>query len=357
MDVKRHQVVFIEGAPFAPRLQAGFANANSRPVSVVFVGSSTTAGTGATVFTKRYMNVLADSLHTSFNGGAGGGVHIFPDDAGWTTTGTTTQIGFGLGLRSKTLSTGATMQRTATNCTGFEVHYAQGPAQGAFTVTIDGGTPVTVTPDTTGAYRHDGTYSTGSITFTSHTILITATNSFDFGGIYAYNGDRTIGLRCYNSGTGNATAATFSAAAADTAWQRAAQLPNVVGVCIMLGANDYDTNVNPTTYKSRLLTIINNIKSVLTTQVPDIILANTYRRYDTLSPTYPWAAYGEAMSELAREQSRVYYIDIASQFPATNTAADDPEDMMASDNTHMNDAGHAFMGRLLRQRIANRIVY
>jgi parallel beta-helix repeat protein len=355
--VNKGQLESVAGAQVAAeRLHAALANADARSVSMIYIGSSTTAGTGASVFTKRWMNVMGRLLHEDFNArGVIGGTHVFPDDSGWTTGGTTAQVGYGLGLRSKTLSAAATMQRTATFCTGFEVYYAQGPGQGAFTVTVDGGAPVTVTPSTAGSYRHDGTYTSGTLTRGSHDILITATAAFDFNGLYLFDGDRTTGVRAYNSGTGNATAATFSAAAADTIWQRAAQLPDVAAVCIMLGANDYDTNVNPATYKSRLLTIINNAKAVLTTQVPDFILINTYRRYDTLSPTYAWELYGQAMAELADEEDRVYYLDLADRYPATNTSADDPEDMMGSDNTHMNDAGHAFTGRSVKEAVAGRV--
>lgn len=349
MELKR--ALLGTDAPFAPRLQAGLANANNRKVSTLWIGSSTTAGTGAGHFTTRYMNVAAGLLQSAFNGGVLAGLHMFPDDDGWTIGGTTTQIGRGFGLRSKTLAAGATMSRTLTNCTGFELYFAQGPTQGEFTVTIDGGAPITVTPNTTGVYRHDGTYTSGTLSRGSHTVLITATAAFDFNGLYSFDGDRNVGLRAYNSGTGGATAATFINANSYTIWERADVVPNMAAIFIMVGANDWNINVNPATYESNIETLYNNAEAVLTTQQPDYILINTYARYDTPNPTYPWVSYGNAMENLARRLPRVYYMDLYPYFPTANNATDDPEDMMGSDNTHMNQAGHYRMGRLVAQKI------
>lgn len=350
MDVKR-ATTSASTTTFAPRLLGGLANANNRRVSTMWIGSSTTAGTGATTFLTRYTNLVGGMLQTNYNGGILGGYQVFPDDSGWTTVGTTTNIGRGMGLRSKTLSAGATMSRTLTNSTGFDFHYAQGPGQGSFTITIDGGAAQEIVPDTTGVYRHDGVWSSSNLTRGSHTVLITATNTFDFNILYSWDGDKNAGVRVYNSGTGASTAATFINSNAHTMWERAAILPNMAGVFIMIGANDWNQNVNPDTFESNLITLINNGKAALSTQVPDFILINTYKRYDTPSPTYPYERYGQVMAKLARTQARVYYQDIASFFPATNTSADDPEDMMGVDNTHMNQAGHYHMARLIGQNI------
>lgn len=353
MDIKRN--ARIESlAPFAPRLRAGLANANNRKVSTIWVGSSTTAGTGAGHFTTRYMNVAAGVLQAKFNSSSvTAGLHCFPDDDGWASggSGTVTQIGRGLGLRSKTLTAGATLTRTFTNCTGWELHYSQGPDQGEFTYTVDGGSPQTVTPDTTGVYRHDGMTITGSISRGSHTLVITATGTFEFNGCYAFDGDRNTGFRAYNSGTGGATAATFINVNSYTLLERADVIPDLAGIVYMVGANDWNINVNPATYEANIETFYNNAEAVLTTQKPDYILVNTYARYDTLNPTYPWARYGQAMANLARRLPRVYYMDLHPYFPTANTAAADPEDMMGSDNTHMNQAGHYYMGQLIAQKI------
>jgi lysophospholipase L1-like esterase len=360
MELKRRSLVYLSSAIFAPRLQTAIANADLRKVSMIHIGSSTTAGTGAGHFTKRYMNIEADAIHSAFNLlGVPGGIHIFPDDADWINTGTQVGISRGLGFRSATLSAGATKLRTLTNCTGFELHYAEGPGFGTFTVTIDGGSPITITPDTSGVYRHTGTYTSGVLSRGTHTVLITATNSVEFGGMYAFDGDKDLGFRAYNSGNGNANSGTFINTANgrdQTLWDRAKTIPNCAGVLIMLGSNDWNINMAPSTFKANLLTLINAGKTALTTQVPDFILVNSFKRYDTLSPTYPYEAYGNAMAELAREQSRVYYLDISGYFPATNTAADDPEDIIGVDNTHLgNDAGHAFMGRLIAKELTRSI--
>ena len=357
MDVNRQRTTTTTTL-FAPRLQTALANSDTRKVSMIHIGSSTTAGTGATAFTKRYMNIEADAIQAAFNlPTIPGGIHIFPDDAGWTSGGTGSRVGIsrGLGFRASTLPAGFTFTRTLTNCTGIELHYAEGPGFGTFTVSIDGGSATTITPDTSGVYRHTGTYTSGVFSRGTHTVLITATNAVEFGGLYAFDGDKDTGFRAYNSGTGNANSGTFidtTNGRDTTLWDRAKTIPDCAGVLIMLGSNDWNINMDPATFKANLLTLINAGKAALTTQVPDFILVNSFKRYDTLSPTYPYEAYGAAMRQLASEQSRVYYIDISGYFPTTNDATGDPEDIMGVDNTHLgNDAGHAYMGRLIAQKI------
>lgn len=338
--------------PFAPRLQAALTAANSKPVSIIAgPGSSTTAGTGADSFKTRWTNVMARLMHEAFNTrGVIGGFHTFPDDNGWSSTGTVTQIARGLGLRSKRLSPGATLSLTLADCNGFELYFAQGPSEGSFTVAIDGGAATTVTPDTTGDYRHNGSWLSPTLTRGSHTVVITAVGSCETNGLYAFDGDRNTGVRVYNSGTGGATVNTYTVATASTLWQRVSVLPDVAAVFIMLGANEYSLSgsISPAQYKDGLRTLINNAKATLASK-PEFILIKTYKRPDVTSPAYTWEAYGTAMEELAAEETDVWFKDISKFFPEENTATADVEDLIGVDNTHPTQRGHNLLGRIIYQ--------
>jgi lysophospholipase L1-like esterase len=336
---------------FAPRWQAALANAHAGQVSAVIVGSSTTAGSNATVTTNRYVDQLGNLLHKQFNAGAAtGGRHMPLADTSWTTTGTVSTEVSDFANYSRILNTGATLSRSVPNTTGFDVYFVQGPGSGSFTVTIDGGTPTTVTPDATGAAgRHDGTWTSPVLARGTHTVLITSVSTCNISSVYAQDSDATSGLRLYNSGRASTTASSFTSNT--TMWQRAASLPSTSLVVLMLGANDYASSVDPATFKANLLTLINNAKSALTTQLPDFLLINTYKRLD-VTPAHPYERYGEAMEALADEQDRVYYMDLASYFPTANDATNDPQNLIDSDNMHMTNAGHAYMARLIAERIA-----
>lgn len=335
-----------------PRWQAAVANSHRASVSAVFVGSSTTAGGNAVTMDRRYVDVFGRIMHSSFNAqSVFGGRHIRPNDPSyWTTSGTVTDTNFGLGLRSKALSAGATITGTFTNCTGFILYFVQGPGQGSFTVSIDGGSATTVTPNTSGAAnRHDGQQVFGGLSRGSHTILVTATNAMVFSGVYVLDGDESTGVRVYNSGLNGADTSTFTASGASTLWDRAASLTDVALVAIMLGSNDWSTNMNPATFKANLQSMIASARSKLTASNPDILLINSYKRFG-VTPTYQYELYGKQMSDLADADNGIYYVSLADLYPDANDATGDPEDLFHTDGIHQNDAGHALMGRALAMR-------
>jgi lysophospholipase L1-like esterase len=336
--------------------QASLANADLAKTCVVFVGSSTTQGGDSTTLDNRYTDVLGALLHKQFNSpSVPGGKHIRAADSGWTTTGTASLNSDGLGLNSYSLSAGATLSRTLTSCTGFDLHFVQGPGQGTFTYQVDGGSAVTVTPSTTGTTnRHDGNVTVTGLTLGSHTIQINATNACIINGVYVHNGDATTGVRVYNCGKGGTTTADFVASNASTIWQRAAAIGNMNLVAVMLGSNDFSTSLDPATFKANLLTLIHNVWSNLSTTRPDIVLINSYRRYDQVGfgTTYTYGQYGAKMQELAAELDGVQYVDVSGLFPLMNDAVHDPLDLMNTDNIHMNDAGHRYMARILLRSLA-----
>lgn len=347
-------------APAVPTTwQASLANADLGKTCALFIGSSTTEGAASTSLDNRYTDVLGQILHKQFNSAAAvGGKHVRASDTGWTTTGTAALNGDGLGLASYSLSAAATLSRTMTACTGFDLHYVQGPGQGTFTYQIDGGTAVTVTPATTGtAGRHDGVVTVTGLTLGSHTLKVNATNACIINGVYVQNGDSTTGVRIYNSGKGGATTADFVTTNAGTIWQRATAIGNINLVAIMMGSNDFTGSMNPATFKTNLLTAIRNAWNNLPTR-PDIVLINSYKRYDQVGygTTYTYGEYGAKMQEMANELEKVQYVDLSALFPLMNDTAHDPLDLMNTDNIHMTDAGHRYTARLLARSLTPSIM-
>jgi lysophospholipase L1-like esterase len=339
----------IDTEPFLPRWQAALAQSHTNQISAVIVGSSTTAGSNAQPGT-RYVDQLGHMLHKQFNLGAStGGYHIRTADGSWTTGGTVTTIGEDLSDYARSLAAGASLTRTFTDCTGFDIYFAQGPAQGQFTVTIDGTLVATVTPDTTGSVRYDGVWTSSLLTRGSHTLVITAVAACIIGSVYVQDSDSATGVRLYNSGLSGATTSTFSTNT--TMWQRAAALPNTSLVVIMLNSNDYANSVAPATYKANVLSIINNAKAALTTQRPDFLIVNAFKRLD-VTPTYDFDDYSAAGQELADEEDQVYYVDTAQYFPTVNDATNDPQNLIDTDNIHPTVAGHSYYARLINNAIA-----
>ncbi|MDX3260694.1 GDSL-type esterase/lipase family protein [Streptomyces sp. MI02-2A] len=348
-------------APSAPiTWQASLANADLAKTCAVFLGSSTTQGADSSTLDTRYTDVLGTLLHRNFNSASvPGGKHIRGTDAGWNTTGTTAQNSDGLGLGSTVMSAGATMSRTLTNCTGFDLHFVQGPGQGTFTYQIDGGTAVTVTPNTTGtSNRHDGVITVTGLTLGSHVLQINATNPCIINGVYVLNGDTSTGVRIYNGGKGGTATPDFVASNSGTMWQRVASLGNVNLIAIMLSSNDFSGSIDPSIFKANLYTMIRSAWSNLSTTRPDIVLINSYKRFDhvTYGVGFLYGDYAAKMQELANELDGVHYVDIAGLFPLMNDSVHDPLDLMNTDNIHMNDAGHRYMARILLRRLAPSIL-
>ncbi len=329
----------------------GLGNRLYGTVNVVAIGSSTTAGNNATALARRYVNQLGSDLHTRYNAAAvAGGAHILGVDSGWTYTGTHGTDTNGLGLQSVTLATSATMGRSET-CTGFDVYYAQGPGAGAFTVSIDGAAAVTVTPDTNGtAARHDGVYSSPTVTSGSHSILITASAATVINSVYARGADESAGVRVYNSGLAGANAGSFYGASAAFYQRLAALNPRLV--LVMLGANDYSGQTALATFSTQMQGIVDRIVGAVT-PTPSILMVGTYRRLDVTGvPTISWQQYLDAMAAVAAANPGIVeYVDISAPYPTTQEADQSSLVIDPTDYIHQTDRGHRLMSDLLTAQL------
>lgn len=330
--------------PFALRL----ADRANTPINVVAMGSSSVQGSLAQPFTQKWVDLFGQMLHASYNPtGVPGGRHslaaenVADNPANWAFTGTIqTNPVRGFGLLSKRLSAGATMTGSFDLTTGFTVQYATGSGIGAFTVSIDGAAAVTVTPSTSGsANTHDGSWTTPTVyTRGTHTIKITAVGVTEISGVYAHDGDEQFGVRVWNSGRGGSTAADFLGQTSIS--QRLATL-NPALVLLMYGSNDWSVNTTPAQFKTNVQTHIAQITTAVAGPLTFAVIGMAQRLADP-GTVAPWSAYLTALKEIvAADSARCVYVDCASQFPTTNDAANDPLDLIATDNIHPTTRGHA----------------
>ncbi|NHC45250.1 SGNH/GDSL hydrolase family protein [Motilibacter aurantiacus] len=335
------------GAPPALRAaRAALALRAVAPVRIVAIGSSTTAGNNAGTAEKRWLTLFSRQLHARLLVATGGvftpGVNAgLLRESEWVFSGSTATVYAGLALATR-LSAGASMTHTARRATAFTVLHGQGPGAGAFTVRIDGGAPVTVTPATSGVDRSDGSWTSGSLAPGQHTITITALGAVTVDGLYSHDGDVSAGIQAYNGGVGGATVATFLGKAPVA--QRLAQLKPAI-VLLMQGSNDYAGGVSIATFKAQLLQQVAEIKAAAGPVC--IALVSMHQRGGVTSPLR-WTDYTTAMAEVAAtDPARLLFIDTHPVFASVDVAGADPLDLLSADQVHLNEPGLQLYADLL----------
>lgn len=332
-----------------PKWLAASNNAATAPATVVYIGSSTTAGTAASARSRRFENLLDTKLrlrspsvtatHDYYNISAENNTLV---DGLYSVTGTVTQDYQGLGSQTYALASGATMGLTATG-RWYTIYFVEGPNYLPFAYSIDGGSDVTVTPSTANPdNRH-----TGSVTFDagsegSHTIRVTATNACKINGIMTHTGSLTSGYYYYNSGIGGARSGDYSFRIPWLMPRLNTLNPHLI--VYMVGSNDFSTLVSISAYKTNVQDFITAVRAQVSSN-PDILLVQPYARFDVPSPVAPWSAYGTALQEIARDNTGCFYVDISRHYP--DSQAHDAADLISADNIHQTDAGYSLMAREL----------
>lgn len=156
----------------------------------------------------------------------------------------------------------------------------------------------------------------------------------------------TPGFHARNGGIGGATAANYVPAT-----KHAQLVIFQPQICIhMIGSNDYGFNVNPTTYKANVETVLNDIDAEITGPVQHVLI-NSYQRMD-VTGSFSYALYGQQLAAIAAARNNVTYVDLNPYYVAQGIPGTDPNNLIDTDNLHQNNAGHAFMA----DRLFNEIV-
>lgn len=114
----------------------------------------------------------------------------------------------------------------------------------------------------------------------------------------------------------------------------------------MVGANDYTTQVPPSTYAANLRARVQYLQGVLTEPCQHIFV-HPYARLAYTPPTYQWDQYRDAMRGVADETAGGVFIDLSPSYVENGVPGADPLDLIGPDNVHQTAAGYRFMADLI----------
>ena len=233
-----------------------------------------------------------------------------------------------------------------------DVHYAN--ASGQFTVSIDGGSPVTVTP--TGALTY-GTYTVTGLSNATHTVMLTnLTSTFiAIGGFDVY---QTSGLRFHNLGVQWGIGALEWLAATNYGGLQSVSVgympkPNLV--ILALGANDIKSGSTVAQVASYLMTIHNSFLSsdmLLILEPAGLPNPNSPFGPAPVSVFGIWQSFQITARQLALALD-VPLIDLVNRWGSSTQMA--AANLVGVDFVHPNEAAAVDLGTYLTQVIANNI--
>lgn len=344
--------------------------ASTTPVNIIGLGDSVTEGQGCeTAFIdNRWLQQFSRIMQGRYQSGGLGFTNSYSSvtgsttgTAGWSfTAGNSDSVtgddlqAFGGRRFSPATNSVITFSFVGTSCL---LHYRQGIASiKAWSYTLDGGSPVTVTPATTGGDRMDGAVATAVLSHGSHTVVMTPTTNERalVHGAFVYDGDETNSIHVWEHAKYGITSTNYLAggtaapgALAGLAGPLSSGLcANPALVLIFLGLNDGNAGVAAATYQSNITSIIANYRSYTSVGASIVLICPYSTSYgDTNAPGGNMNAYKAAL------------INIRNADPA-NTIVVDLRDMTPPtlpDNLHPNNAGHLAIAQFIAKAIPGSI--
>lgn len=345
------------------RFRQALATVETTALNWWAIGDSITEGGGASILDYGYVYQLLRGLQKRATRAGRGGFGYLPtylpsfsgsggSNNYWTFTGgssnTTSSWLFGSGRANTGSGTSATLTFTGTS---FIIHHQVGAVTSVpFTVTVDGGAPVTVTPSTAGGATPRGIYTSAVLTRGVHTVIVApvgATVLVIFGATI-FDGDETTGIHSYANGVSGATSTVVAAgqASATATLDQAAVAPNPALVTIHLGTN----NSSGPTLQTDLTQIIANVKAACTL-TPSFLLISPPRTTN-ITPTLSTALDAAVRAVAAADPTNVACLILSDYFitsPSVGNAY--VNGIFSTDAIHPSDAGHAFTAQLILGRL------
>ncbi|MGV5046908.1 GDSL-type esterase/lipase family protein [Rhodococcus pyridinivorans] len=314
-------------------------NVGTRPIVGVGLGASTWEGSQADP--NRQMSVLLEKmLQASYNppGITGGYTTKVRNSTAWVKAGSTSGIDDRDMKKVQVLNTGATATHQSwQDCTGIDIYYPAGPDVGAWTITIDGGAPVTITP--TGAESFVGVWRSPVLARGKHTFVITATgDNAQISNAYIRDQDERAGVRLLNFGRAGGGTTQFLNSLADSTWARINAIVPDFAV-VSLGHN----NIGATTTE-QLKADLGTICDRLQTAAGRPIWIAVVVQHSTDSR---WPPYAQATEEFAASRSDVCTVHSFREYFVDNTAAAPATGDFYTDNLHLNNQGHQIAAHVL----------
>jgi lysophospholipase L1-like esterase len=345
------------------RFRQALATVETTALNWWAIGDSITECTGASKLDNGYPYRLIRALQKQTTVAARGGFGYLPtylpafsgssgSDNYWTFAGGTTitlsSWLFGSGRINFGASTSATLTYTGTSCV---IHHQVGAATSVpFTVTVDGGAPVTVTPSTTGGATFRGVYTTPTVARGVHTVVCAPVGStvMTIVGATLFDGDETGGIHAYVNGVSGANSTTVATnqAGATATLDQAAVTPNPALVTIHLGTN----NSIPAALQTDLTTIIANVKAACTITPSFLVIAPP--RTSGISPTTSATLDAAVRAVTAADPSNVASLVLSDHVIDAPTVGNNyAQGIFTTDAIHPSDAGHLFLAQLLLGRL------
>jgi lysophospholipase L1-like esterase len=298
-------------------LFAGLAGRLDARCDIVCVGDSITEGQHAqgppsNGFENRWLARFRDMLRSRYptQGLTGGGRGFIgaasTGELSFTWPATTSQaLGSGSGgPKAEFLQLAGAGQSITFKLVGdsADIMWMQVPYGGAFSWAVDGGPATKVStngsPIADGKLTHISLGSAGS-----HALVLSwVSGQSNIDGVIEYNGDYASGIQVHDAGhygwqASSWVSALNGGAASGPAAAIAALAP--AAVVITLGVNDQYSGVAPSTYQSRLQTIIASLEARLPSPYPTFILNMLPARTGQASMAYPWSEYVAAAYNVA----------------------------------------------------------
>jgi hypothetical protein len=326
---------------FRTRAKLAAARAGSGVCKLTAIGHSKVAGTGAAPGLTDWPNQLKGMLATSGFPSLGTGFVPCNRNSLSLTGLVDARWAFGAGWALFSSASSLASNSTTTNAAVFtsdvvgtkvEVFYHDSAGR-SFTVTIDGGSPVTVTP--AGAGTSVGVYSVTGLSSATHSVSIArVSGTVLIFGVDVYNTGG--GIRLYNGGLGSQTSTMLADANYYATAKIAGSTASWNSDCTFIECitNDAFAAVPVATVMANLQTAINNVKA--NSQDVVLIAEGPISGLDT-------TAYVAALYQLAVTND-LPLIDLSKRwtsYPLANSYG------MMSDGTHENATGYAEKARAI----------
>lgn len=326
------------------KFHVALANASAAPCDILTIGDSLSMGSLLAARSDRWVNKLVALLRTKYQpAGVTGGQGYLPAFysggyfTSFATTGTINTVATnGLSLQAIKITNGtATITFTGTSA---RVFYSKGGSGGAFTITVDAGTPINGNCNgvaSTGYYLDTVPLSSGS-----HTLVVATSAAAFLEGAMFFDGDESVGIRLWDGARSGSTSGDY--ASPSNFWQASVAViqPDLVTIC--LGTNDLAASVSVATYKTNMQTIIASVKAACTIEPSIVVLVPPYPVI-TDNASYPDVPYLNAMYELIDSDPNLLILDMTQRFGKSAAALG----LMNGDNIHPNALGNTFQARAM----------
>jgi GDSL-like Lipase/Acylhydrolase family len=321
---------------------------------VLVVSDSNGEGAGATQIPRRWVDRLAAALYARFpTAGSQAGTNYLPAKFSQNTTPASAVLAgnpapgvdFGLGARQVQMYQAGMSATFTVVGTAVDVVWLRFPGLGNATVTVDGGTPVTINGAGTATSGMTTRVSLGALG--SHTVVVAWSSGAGFflEGLRVFAGNENSGIHVYDGSHSGWDAFQFQhSTPAQYHWQAAGSLGAHL-VIISLGLNVWSSNTSTAEqYRTNLSTVVDRAKAL--PGGPSVLIAAEHERSPG-SAVVPWSAWVQVMREVAAAKGAAF-LDLGQRLPSV------PSDTrgLYADIAHLSDKGHALQAEVLASVLA-----